>query len=132
MIIDGKTGRLATHGPGTTRLGPTYMPGRAELTHLLDQWSRHGLIRLGLCRAGSRNKSLLCSFLEKVYFASLIFGPSRNGCNKSILHHSSLWVIPLYGWHKSSLAPSAIWLANLWTVPRQSPRHGPTVVLCCA
>lgn len=71
-------------------------------------------------------------FLEKVYFASLTFGPSRNGCNKSILHHSSLWVIPLYGWNKSSLAPLAIWLPNLWTVPRQSPRHGPTVVLCCA
>lgn len=107
MIIDGQTGRLAMHGPGTTGLGPTYMPGGAELTHLLDQWSRHGLIRLGLCRAGSRNKSLLSSWKKS------ILPPSPLG-RLEMAVISLFCIIHLFGSYLYMDGISLVWLLQLF------------------
>lgn len=88
---------------------------------------RHSPIRLvGHDGLAQRHESLLCSFLEKVYFTSLIsFGHLLYGWSKSILHPSSPSAT-IHGWNYSILAPSSIELPDLWTVLCRAgpPRRG--------
>lgn len=90
--------------------------------------ARHSPIRLvGHDGLAQRHESLLCSFLEKVYFTSLIsFGHLLYGWSKSILHPSSPSAT-IHGWNYSILAPSSIELPDLWTVVRAARlRQRPT------